>query len=107
MSYKALVIFKVLIQENTFIKNMYYEAIENWKIIEWTEEEWKEYMNTIMENYNHEERLIFLNETIIGMDRVSAVLRRKISKCFSEKIFMPRMKLISEGDISHTAYIIK
>ena len=99
--------FKQLIKENSFVNYLYYEAMEHWKIIEWNEEEWKEYMSTILENYHQEEKLHFLNETVQGMDKISAVLRRKISNCFSERVFMPRMKLISEGETSNTAYIIK
>ena len=64
-------------------------------------------MNTIISNHQQEEKLNFLNETIQGMDKISAVLRRKISNCFQEKVFMPRMKLIIEGETSNTAYIIK
>ena len=99
--------FKQLLRENPFINFMYFEVIEHGKIIQWNEEEWKEYMNTIISNHQQEEKLNFLNETIQGMDKISAVLRRKISNCFQEKVFMPRMKLIIEGETSNTAYIIK
>jgi len=36
------------------------------------------YMEVIMQNYNESELLQFLNKTIPGMDRISAVNRSKI-----------------------------
>lgn len=53
------------------------------------------------------EQLEFLSKAIPGLDKISAAARNKVSSCFKERIFMPRMKLVCEGKINEYAYIIK
>lgn len=53
------------------------------------------------------EQLEFLSKAIPGLDKISAAARTKVSSCFRERTFMPRMKLVSEGQINDYAYIIK
>jgi len=68
---------------------------------------WIEYMKKIKTTHYQMELLGFLNKSIPGLDKISAAARTKVSHCFKERVFMPRMKLIMEGKISDWAYIIK
>ena len=48
-----------------------------------------------------------MNSTISGFDRISAAARDKVARCFTEKQYYPGQKLIREGEISNSAFIIK
>jgi signal-transduction protein with cAMP-binding, CBS, and nucleotidyltransferase domain len=64
-------------------------------------------MQSIKSNHTQAELLVFLNIAIPGFDKISAAARNKVSHLFRVKVFMPRVKLISEGKESNAAYIIR
>ncbi|CDW85500.1 UNKNOWN [Stylonychia lemnae] len=64
-------------------------------------------LNKINSSEQHKQLLSFLADTIFGFDKISAAAKDKIARCFNEKQFYPGQKLIREGDIHNTAYIIK
>ena len=51
--------------------------------------------------------LSFLGDCIGGFNIISAAARDKIARSFTAKQFFPGMKIIKEGETSHTAYIVK
>lgn len=64
-------------------------------------------MQLIKSNHNQTELLAFLTKAIPGLDKISAAARTKVSNWFRERRYMPRVKLVTEGKQSNSAYIIK
>ena len=75
-------------------------ATEKSRIIKSDKKNCNEYMRTIKSTHYQMELLDFLNKSIPGLDKISAAARTKVSQCFRERVFMPRMKLIAEGKVS-------
>jgi hypothetical protein len=64
-------------------------------------------MGKLLSDQRNGKLLDLLAGSIVGLDKISSGARKKISDCFKERKYMPRMKLIEEGEISNTAFIIK
>jgi len=58
-------------------------------------------------NQSNKELLNFLSEAIPRFEQLSVTLRYRLSKCFTEKIYMTGNKLLTEGTLNNCVYLIK
>ncbi|CAI2368619.1 unnamed protein product [Moneuplotes crassus] len=99
--------FRKMLEKNTTVKEFYCIATEKSRIIKCSPDKCEDYLRIVRSSHYQMEQLEFLSKAIPGLDKISAAARNKVSSCFKERTFMPRMKLISEGKINDYAYIIK